>query len=276
MLARLSSVSLSKHSGGHHNILFRDTSKTSCLNCFLSVLFAAYEVGGTPEQPASQHVWWYYIESNVVAHGAGHLQQTHQKFHLWPSLLLYQKTGPVGAGQPFPGSQFLFLLLSGSDITFLCFFLYFNFGYSPESPQAFILKLVSALSIGLLKYTTNNADRIWCQDGWLRRNDPLTSVPCFVFLSLSLSFSQLDGLLTDRESLPERSKEIRERLRGKGLPSGKMSGTDTHIKHRAIRAEFACCVVKGTFERCRKCCLFRQWFQFLACQQFMIKGPGSY
>uniref|UniRef100_A0A3Q1FT41 Tyrosine-protein phosphatase non-receptor type 13 n=1 Tax=Acanthochromis polyacanthus TaxID=80966 RepID=A0A3Q1FT41_9TELE len=33
------------------------------------------------------------------------------------------------------------------------------------------------------------------------------------------SLSQLDGLLTDRESLPERSKEIRERLRGKGLPA---------------------------------------------------------
>lgn len=44
------------------------------------------------------------------------------------------------------------------------------------------------------------------------------------FLSLLLPlFFQLDGLLTDRESLPERSKEIRERLRGKGLPSGKMS-----------------------------------------------------
>lgn len=159
------------------------------------------------------------------------------------------------------------------------FFLYFYFGYSPESPQAFILRLVSAPSVGLLKYPTNNgayADRTWCQDGWLGRNDPLTSVPCFVFLSLSPSFSQLDGLLTDRESLPERSKEIRERLRGKGLPSGKMSGTDTHIKHRAIRAEFACCVVKGTFERCGKCCLFRQWFQFLGCQQFMIKRPGSY
>uniref|UniRef100_A0A8C9Z2Y0 Tyrosine-protein phosphatase non-receptor type 20 n=1 Tax=Sander lucioperca TaxID=283035 RepID=A0A8C9Z2Y0_SANLU len=42
------------------------------------------------------------------------------------------------------------------------------------------------------------------------------------------SLSQLDGLLTDRESLPERSKEIRERLRGKGLPSGKMSCTETH------------------------------------------------
>ncbi|CDQ98783.1 unnamed protein product [Oncorhynchus mykiss] len=38
------------------------------------------------------------------------------------------------------------------------------------------------------------------------------------------SLSQLDGLLSqsDRESIPERSKEIRERLRGKGLPSGNM------------------------------------------------------
>ncbi|TRY98648.1 hypothetical protein DNTS_005895 [Danionella cerebrum] len=36
------------------------------------------------------------------------------------------------------------------------------------------------------------------------------------------SLSQLDGLLsqTERESIPERSKEIRERLRGKGLPTG--------------------------------------------------------
>lgn len=56
MLARLNSVSLSKHNGGQHDILLRDTSRTSCLNCFLSVLYAAYEVGGTPEQPASQHV----------------------------------------------------------------------------------------------------------------------------------------------------------------------------------------------------------------------------
>lgn len=53
----------------------------------------------------------------------------------------------------------------------------------------------------------------------------------FVFFYFSFCVShpvpQLDGLLTDRESLPERSKEIRERLRGKGLPSGKMSTFDT-------------------------------------------------
>lgn len=36
--------------------------------------------------------------------------------------------------------------------------------------------------------------------------------------------------MTDRESLPERSKEIRERLRGKGLPSGKMRCINIHIE----------------------------------------------
>lgn len=49
-------------------------------------------------------------------------------------------------------------------------------------------------------------------------------------VAASLSFSQLDGLLTDRESLPERSKEIRERLRGKGLPSGELRNTHTHTQ----------------------------------------------
>ncbi len=79
-----------------------------CFNCLHSVCNAAHEVGRTPEQPASQHVWWCYTESNVIAHGAGHLQQAHQKLQLWSSLLLYQKTGAVGAGQPFPGMQGLF------------------------------------------------------------------------------------------------------------------------------------------------------------------------
>lgn len=57
-----------------------------------------------------------------------------------------------------------------------------------------------------------------------------TPVLCFS-CCLSHSFPQLDGLLTDRESLPERSKEIRERLRGKGLPSGKMSSFDQISKY---------------------------------------------
>lgn len=56
----------------------------------------------------------------------------------------------------------------------------------------------------------------------LREGDSRGGAPVQLH-SPSLFFSQLDGLLTDRESLPERSKEIRERLRGKGLPSGKPS-----------------------------------------------------
>ncbi|XP_040014085.1 tyrosine-protein phosphatase non-receptor type 13 isoform X3 [Xiphias gladius] len=47
------------------------------------------------------------------------------------------------------------------------------------------------------------------------------------------SLSQLDGLLTDRESLPERSKEIRERLRGKGLPSGRSAAPRVLERYRA-------------------------------------------
>lgn len=60
---------------------------------------------------------------------------------------------------------------------------------------------------------------------------PLFFVFFYFSCCLSHSFPQLDGLLTDRESLPERSKEIRERLRGKGLPSGKMSSFDQISKY---------------------------------------------
>uniref|UniRef100_A0A672Z0T1 Protein tyrosine phosphatase non-receptor type 13 n=1 Tax=Sphaeramia orbicularis TaxID=375764 RepID=A0A672Z0T1_9TELE len=51
------------------------------------------------------------------------------------------------------------------------------------------------------------------------------------------SLSQLDGLLTDRESLPERSKEIRERLRGKGLPSGRSAAPRVLERYRARSQE---------------------------------------
>uniref|UniRef100_A0A3Q2D4S0 Protein tyrosine phosphatase non-receptor type 13 n=1 Tax=Cyprinodon variegatus TaxID=28743 RepID=A0A3Q2D4S0_CYPVA len=51
------------------------------------------------------------------------------------------------------------------------------------------------------------------------------------------SLSQLDGLLTDRESLPERSKEIRERLRGKGLPSGRSAASRVLERYKARAQE---------------------------------------
>ncbi|KAJ3605309.1 hypothetical protein NHX12_027358 [Muraenolepis orangiensis] len=49
----------------------------------------------------------------------------------------------------------------------------------------------------------------------------------------------LDGLLTDRESLPERSKEIRERLRGKGLPSGRGAASRVLERYRVRTQEQA-------------------------------------
>ncbi|KAM8871469.1 tyrosine-protein phosphatase non-receptor type 13 isoform 1-T1 [Synchiropus picturatus] len=51
------------------------------------------------------------------------------------------------------------------------------------------------------------------------------------------SLSQLDGLLTDRESLPERSKEIRERLRGKGLPAGRSAAPRVLERYKARTQE---------------------------------------
>ncbi|XP_050949425.1 tyrosine-protein phosphatase non-receptor type 13 isoform X5 [Labeo rohita] len=55
------------------------------------------------------------------------------------------------------------------------------------------------------------------------------------------SLSQLDGLLsqTERESIPERSKEIRERLRGKGLPAGRSAAHRVLERYRARTQEQA-------------------------------------
>ncbi|XP_051959846.1 tyrosine-protein phosphatase non-receptor type 13 isoform X2 [Xyrauchen texanus] len=55
------------------------------------------------------------------------------------------------------------------------------------------------------------------------------------------SLSQLDGLLsqTEKESLPERSKEIRERLRGKGLPAGRSAAHRVLERYRARTQEQA-------------------------------------
>ncbi|XP_034047388.1 tyrosine-protein phosphatase non-receptor type 13 isoform X2 [Thalassophryne amazonica] len=67
---------------------------------------------------------------------------------------------------------------------------------------------------------------------------PFTYVRKLVRLVLG-SLSQLDGLLTDRESLPERSKEIRERLRGKGLPTGRSAASRVLERYRARSQEQA-------------------------------------
>ncbi|XP_066566845.1 tyrosine-protein phosphatase non-receptor type 13 isoform X2 [Amia ocellicauda] len=53
------------------------------------------------------------------------------------------------------------------------------------------------------------------------------------------SLSQLDGLLSksERESLPERSREIRDRLKGKGLPSGRSAATRVLERYKARTSE---------------------------------------
>uniref|UniRef100_A0A673HXZ8 Tyrosine-protein phosphatase non-receptor type 20 n=1 Tax=Sinocyclocheilus rhinocerous TaxID=307959 RepID=A0A673HXZ8_9TELE len=55
------------------------------------------------------------------------------------------------------------------------------------------------------------------------------------------SLSQLDGLLSqsERESLPGRSKEIRERLRGKGLPAGRSAAHRVLERYRTRTQEQA-------------------------------------
>lgn len=65
---------------------------------------------------------------------------------------------------------------------------------------------------------------------------------------------QLDGLLTDRESLPERSKEIRERLRGKGLPSGNVNKDE----------QKSCVCAEALLSRCWFLGLVITSFSFLA------------
>ncbi|XP_041815653.1 tyrosine-protein phosphatase non-receptor type 13 isoform X2 [Chelmon rostratus] len=65
---------------------------------------------------------------------------------------------------------------------------------------------------------------------------PLSYIRKLVRLVLG-SLSQLDGLLTDRESLPERSKEIRERLRGKGLPAGRSAAPRVLERYRTRTQE---------------------------------------
>ncbi|KAJ7986804.1 hypothetical protein DPEC_G00332180 [Dallia pectoralis] len=55
------------------------------------------------------------------------------------------------------------------------------------------------------------------------------------------SLSQLDGLLSqsDKQSIPERSKEIRERLRGKGLTSGRSAAPRVLERYKARSQEQA-------------------------------------
>lgn len=108
-----------------------------------------------------------------------------------------------------------------------------------DPPFSYIRKLVRLVlgSLSQVHKFSITLFEIFCQkpagQHYFRLDD--LEMECFLnsFLisSLSPTISQLDGLLTDRESLPERSKEIRERLRGKGLPSGERTPMHMHVEH---------------------------------------------
>ncbi|XP_060791346.1 tyrosine-protein phosphatase non-receptor type 13 isoform X2 [Neoarius graeffei] len=123
-------------------------------------------------------------------------------------------------------------------------------GADYEIPQSQPMKLSEHLNSVLLKM---------CDDSTLRRLSVRsvldfcsthvrnsTCDPSFSYVRKLVrlvlgSLSQLDGLLsqTERDSLPERSKEIRERLRGKGLPAGRSAAHRVLERYRARSQEQA-------------------------------------
>ncbi|XP_041741271.1 tyrosine-protein phosphatase non-receptor type 13 isoform X2 [Coregonus clupeaformis] len=123
-------------------------------------------------------------------------------------------------------------------------------GADYEIPQSQPMKLGERLNSILLNM---------CDDGTLSRMSVLTVMdacsthirnsscePSFTHIRKLVrlvlgSLSQLDGLLSqsDRESIPERSKEIRERLRGKGLPSGRSAAPRVLERYKARSQEQA-------------------------------------
>ncbi|XP_063066677.1 tyrosine-protein phosphatase non-receptor type 13 isoform X2 [Engraulis encrasicolus] len=117
-------------------------------------------------------------------------------------------------------------------------------GADYEIPQSQPMKLSERLNTLLLSM---------CEDSTLTRMSVRTALdacsahirsssaePSFAYVRRLVrlvlgSLSQLDGLLSqsERESLPERSKEIRERLRGKGLPAGRSAAHRVLERYRA-------------------------------------------
>ncbi|KAL2099649.1 hypothetical protein ACEWY4_004043 [Coilia grayii] len=121
-------------------------------------------------------------------------------------------------------------------------------GADYEIPQSQPMKLSERLNTLLLSM---------CEDSTLTRMSVRTALdacsahirsssaePSFAYVRRLVrlvlgSLSQLDGLLSqaERESLPERSKEIRERLRGKGLPAGRSAAHRVLERYRARSQE---------------------------------------
>uniref|UniRef100_A0A8C2WLJ2 Protein tyrosine phosphatase non-receptor type 13 n=1 Tax=Cyclopterus lumpus TaxID=8103 RepID=A0A8C2WLJ2_CYCLU len=212
-------------------------------------LAEALEVRGGPLQ--EEEVWAVLSQSAESLQELFHKDPTNMGFIISPWSLLLMPSGNISFTDEYVTEQDLRAftapeVLGGASLTSISdiekMHMYslgmtLFWGADFEIPQSQPMKLGEHLNSLLL----NMCDDVTLSRMSLRtvldicskhiRNSscdpPFSNIRKLVRLVLG-SLSQLDGLLTDRESLPERSKEIRERLRGKGLPSGKMSCTYSH------------------------------------------------
>ncbi|XP_077354565.1 tyrosine-protein phosphatase non-receptor type 13 isoform X4 [Festucalex cinctus] len=221
-------------------------------------LAEALEVRGGPLQ--EEEVWAVLSQSAESLQELFHKDPSAMGFIISPWSLLLMPSGNISFTDEYVTQQDLraftapevlegSILASVSDIEKMHMYslgmtLYWGADY--EIPQSQPMKLGEHLNSLLL----NMCDDVTLSRMSLRtvldicsehiRNStcdpPFSYVRKLVRLVLG-SLSQLDGLLTDRESLPERSKEIRERLRGKGLPSGRSAAPRVLERYRARTQE---------------------------------------
>uniref|UniRef100_A0A3Q3DCS5 Protein tyrosine phosphatase non-receptor type 13 n=1 Tax=Hippocampus comes TaxID=109280 RepID=A0A3Q3DCS5_HIPCM len=221
-------------------------------------LAEALEVRGGPLQ--EEEVWAVLSQSAESLQELFHKDPSAMGFIISPWSLLLMPSGNISFTNEYVTQQDLRAftapeVLEGSSLTSVAdiekmhmyslgMTLYWGADY--EIPQSQPMKLGEHLNSLLL----NMCDDVTLSRMSLRtvldicskhiRNStcdpPFSYVRKLVRLVLG-SLSQLDGLLTDRESLPERSKEIRERLRGKGLPSGRSAAPRVLERYRARTQE---------------------------------------
>ncbi|XP_034402863.1 tyrosine-protein phosphatase non-receptor type 13 isoform X4 [Cyclopterus lumpus] len=221
-------------------------------------LAEALEVRGGPLQ--EEEVWAVLSQSAESLQELFHKDPTNMGFIISPWSLLLMPSGNISFTDEYVTEQDLRAftapeVLGGASLTSISdiekMHMYslgmtLFWGADFEIPQSQPMKLGEHLNSLLL----NMCDDVTLSRMSLRtvldicskhiRNSscdpPFSNIRKLVRLVLG-SLSQLDGLLTDRESLPERSKEIRERLRGKGLPSGRSAAPRVLERYRARSQE---------------------------------------
>ncbi|XP_056289173.1 tyrosine-protein phosphatase non-receptor type 13 [Pseudoliparis swirei] len=221
-------------------------------------LAEALEVRGGPLQ--EEEVWAVLSQSAESLQDLFHKDPTNMGFIISPWSLLLMPSGNISFTDEYVTEQDLRAftapeVLGGASLTSISdiekMHMYslgmtLFWGADFEIPQSQPMKLGEHLNSLLL----NMCDDVTLSRLSLRtvldicskhiRNSsfdpPFSNIRKLVRLVLG-SLSQLDGLLTDRESLPERSKEIRERLRGKGLPSGRSAAPRVLERYKARSQE---------------------------------------